>query len=166
VHPDENFLPIEDLNEGSFAIVLSRSTTPDRFHFRLHTGVRNSPLLYLVKVRDTKIEENRVLWRWYRPHNDAYVIKQSKRLDRETCSNPGFVDGGNRREAWSPYDLEKDGADEADCIISDEHILLSWDNDDDDGDGVIPGEQYDQLISRLKAHMSEDARAKRQRAAE
>ena len=121
-------------------------------------GRQNSPLLYYVRVPDCDKDGNKVEWQWYRPHNRAYSVRGSQKLNKDGCANPGFVSGGSKRIAWSLYDdeLEMEDPDDLGYVIIDEDILISWDIDDDEQDGMIPGEQYDELIEKLKVHMAKN----------
>ena len=79
-------------------------------------------------------------------------------MDKDTCVDPGFVVAGARGkpiEAWSLYDVDLlDGDDgEADLIIGDEDILVSWDIENESEAGKIAPPQYDMLVEKLKQVM-------------
>ena len=95
-----------------------------------------------------------MLWQWYRPRNDAFEVKTTKRVAKEKClEGGGFVRGAARYQAWSLYDMDIDGVDsidDCDDVITDGDIMVAWDIDREQEAGSIPAEAYEKSMSKLK----------------
>mmetsp|Transcript_12314 Transcript_12314/g.14721 ORF Transcript_12314/g.14721 Transcript_12314/m.14721 type:complete len:142 (-) Transcript_12314:303-728(-) len=95
--------PIEDMLPSTFAVVLVNGNRAGNGQcvFRLKVGQHNSPLLHLVHVVDVKVDQNKVNWQWYRPHNNAFTVPSTKRMDKEGCRcGPWIRQGGS---PWSMH---------------------------------------------------------------